>query len=60
MRSKVISVIVPVYNEEGNIAECLQKLASALHGHDHEILVLYDFEEDRTLPAIAAMVRERE
>lgn len=55
MTSACISVILPVYNEEGNIAACLRGLAEALRGLDHEILVCYDFDEDKTLPAIAAM-----
>ncbi|HVR85249.1 MAG TPA: glycosyltransferase family 2 protein, partial [Planctomycetota bacterium] len=55
MTSPCISVILPVYNEEGNIASCLRGLTQALQGLEHEILVCYDFEEDKTLPAIAAM-----
>ncbi len=55
MTSPCISVILPVYNEEGNISACLRGLTEALRGLDHEILVCYDFEEDKTLPAIAAM-----
>ena len=55
MTAPCISVILPVYNEEGNIATCLQGLSEALRGLDHEILVCYDFDEDKTLPAIAAM-----
>jgi len=50
-----ISVVLPVYNEDANIQACLRRLAEALADHDHEILVCYDFDEDRTLPAIAAM-----
>ncbi|HLY12174.1 MAG TPA: glycosyltransferase [Planctomycetota bacterium] len=55
MSSTCISVILPVYNEEGNIAACLRGLTRALQGHEHELLICYDFDEDRTLPAIAAM-----
>lgn len=55
MTGPCISVILPVYNEEGNIAACLRGLAAALKGEEHEILVCYDFDEDKTLPAIAAM-----
>ncbi|HZE97303.1 MAG TPA: glycosyltransferase [Planctomycetota bacterium] len=55
MTGPCISVILPVYDEEGNIAACLRGLARALQGEEHEILVCYDFDEDKTLPAIAAM-----
>ncbi|HLY73269.1 MAG TPA: glycosyltransferase, partial [Planctomycetota bacterium] len=55
MTSPCISVILPVYNEEGNIAACLRGLARALENLEHEILVCYDFDGDTTLPAIASM-----
>lgn len=50
-----ISVVVPVYNEHDSIATCLLRLDAALAGEAHEILVCYDFDEDTTLSAIAAM-----
>lgn len=50
-----ISVVLPVFNEDRNIATCLRRLHAALAQHDHEILVCYDFDEDTTLGAIAAM-----
>jgi glycosyltransferase involved in cell wall biosynthesis len=55
MMADCISIIVPVYNEKGNIAACLRGLTKALQGIEHEILVCYDFDEDTTLPAIAEM-----
>lgn len=55
MSSQLISVVVPVYNEAGNIEPCLRGLWASLSEEPHEILVCYDFEEDDTLPAIAAM-----
>jgi hypothetical protein len=53
--SECISVVLPVYEEGDNIAKCLRGLGAALLGIRHEILVVYDFEEDSTLPAIEAM-----
>ncbi|HUR27795.1 MAG TPA: glycosyltransferase [Planctomycetota bacterium] len=50
-----ISVVVPVYNEHLNIEACLRGLWKSLATLEHEILVCYDFDEDSTLPAIAAM-----
>jgi len=55
MAEQLISVILPVYHEEGSIAVCLRGLSKALEALPHEILVCYDFDEDTTLPAIATM-----
>lgn len=55
MARELVSVVVPVYNESGNIATCLRRLAAALSGVEHEILICYDFDGDTTLPAIEAM-----
>jgi glycosyltransferase involved in cell wall biosynthesis len=52
---RLISVVLPVYNESESIGPCLRGLAAALASEDHEILVCYDTEEDTTLAAIAAM-----
>lgn len=51
----LISVVIPVYNERDNIASCLRGLAAALAGEPHELLVVYDFDEDTTLEGIRAM-----
>lgn len=50
----MISLVVPVYNEADNIVLFLREVESAVH-EPHEILIVYDFPEDNTLPAIAAM-----
>lgn len=55
MPRPLISLVLPVYNEGENIAECLRRIDRALSGEPHEILVCYDFDGDTTLPAIAAM-----
>lgn len=45
-----VSVIIPVYNEEGRIADCLQSLlAQQLHNTTLEILIIDDDSKDRTL-----------
>jgi len=51
----LVSVVIPVYNEGENIQVCVRQLSATLAGTPHEILVCYDFEEDDTLPALAAM-----
>lgn len=52
---KLISVLVPVYNEADNIVPCLRGLWGALKDVPHEILICYDFDGDSTLPAIERM-----
>ena len=52
--TQLISLVVPVYQE----AENIQLLLSEVETHvlePHETLIVYDFPEDNTLPAIAAM-----
>lgn len=49
-----MSIIVPVYNEGPNIAWFLRELEASVV-EPHETLIVHDFPEDNTLPAIAAM-----
>ena len=49
MANGLISLVVPVYNEADNILPLLDALSSQVEG-DHETLLVYDFEEDTTLP----------
>ncbi|ORW91916.1 glycosyl transferase [Mycobacterium sp. IEC1808] len=51
----LVSVVIPVYNEGENIQVCVRRLTEALAETPHELLVCYDFDEDSTLPALAAM-----
>jgi glycosyltransferase involved in cell wall biosynthesis len=53
-RAPLISVVVPVYNEAENIQPFLRELQPHLR-QPHETLIVYDFPEDSTLPAVAAM-----
>ena len=48
-----ISVIVPVYNEEENIAILQSELASALAGTNHEIIFVDDGSSDQTAAKIS-------
>jgi dolichol-phosphate mannosyltransferase len=50
-----VSVVIPVYNEGENIQVCVRRLTEALAQTPHELIVCYDFDEDSTLPALAAM-----
>jgi dolichol-phosphate mannosyltransferase len=52
--SRLISLVVPVYNEADNIQPFLRDVQAHVR-EPHETLVVYDFPEDNTLPAVAAM-----
>jgi dolichol-phosphate mannosyltransferase len=51
---RLVSLVVPVYNEADNIQAFLRDVESRVQ-EPHEILLVYDFPEDNTLPAVAAM-----
>jgi len=50
----MISLVVPVFNEAENIQAFLRDVESSV-GEEHETLLVYDFPEDTTLPAVAAL-----
>jgi glycosyltransferase involved in cell wall biosynthesis len=50
----MISIVVPVFNEAENIQLFLRDLEAAVT-ESHETVIVYDFPEDSTLPAIAAL-----
>lgn len=46
-----VEIIIPVYNEGENILRTLEEIEAKV-AHPHRILVVYDFEEDDTLPPL--------
>ncbi len=48
----LVSVIIPVYNEEGNVPVLQRELESALKDVSHEILFVDDGSQDRTVEQI--------
>src|ERR1700733_10732967 len=52
------SLVVPVYNEGSNIAALCRAALQELPGN-YELLICYDFDEDNTLPALAAVPPEQ-
>jgi undecaprenyl-phosphate 4-deoxy-4-formamido-L-arabinose transferase len=51
-----VSVVVPVYNEEGNLPELLQRLADVMDrlGHPYELVFVDDGSRDRSLEILKA------
>ncbi len=46
-----VEIIIPVYNEGENIVRTLEEIETKIK-HPHRILVVYDFDEDNTLPPL--------
>ncbi|MBN2577694.1 MAG: glycosyltransferase family 2 protein [Pirellulales bacterium] len=57
MASLRYSVVVPVYNEGANVGAFCRK-ARAVLPEGYELLICYDFDEDDTLPALAALAED--
>lgn len=48
------SIVVPVYNEAANVAPLMRAMRDAVPP-DFEVLIVFDFDEDSTLPALASL-----
>lgn len=55
----VISVVIPLYNEEDNIAKLQQELDAALSGFEHEIVFVDDGSKDQTVARVQRGPRVR-
>jgi len=51
-----LSIVIPVFNEAENILDVLQDLREVRT--PHEVLLVYDFEEDTTLPVVRSSAQE--
>lgn len=49
--SPPLSIIAPVYNEADNILDLLREIRSKV-ATPHEVLIVYDFDEDTTVPVV--------
>ena len=55
----MISVVVPVYNEEENVAELAERVGAALKGHEFELIVVDDGSRDATGERLAELAAAR-
>ena len=53
----MLSIVLPVYNEGEAVEPVLRSLAAAVTT-PHELLVVYDFDEDTTVPVVARLASE--
>ncbi|GAC1669972.1 MAG: hypothetical protein NVS9B8_13120 [Candidatus Limnocylindrales bacterium] len=52
-----LSIVLPVYNE-GEAVEPVLRALSAGIAAPHELVVVYDFDEDTTVPVVARLATE--
>lgn len=58
MNNPLVSVIVPVYNEEDNILPLLKRLIPAVKQYDYEVIFVDDGSHDKTVPTIKKQVEK--
>ncbi len=58
MKNLQLSIIIPVYNESENILKTLNEIKKHIH-IPHEILIIYDFDGDTTLPVLKHVLKSK-
>jgi polyisoprenyl-phosphate glycosyltransferase len=56
----LVSVVVPVFNEEEGLAELQRRIDEALGGIDHEVVYVDDGSVDRSAALLEALARDRD
>ena len=51
----LLSIVIPLYNEEENVALLTQKIHESLVGYTYQIVYVDDFSKDRTRVVIKEM-----
>ncbi len=52
-----LHIVIPVYNEKDSIAKTLAEIEKSIK-ISHDITIVYDFDEDNTIPAVKEYCRE--
>ncbi|MFC1972533.1 glycosyltransferase [Chloroflexota bacterium] len=55
MKSGSLQIVLPVYNEKDNIFGTLKEIETKVKT-PHQILIVYDFDKDNTLPAVREFI----
>ena len=58
MKFDSIQIIIPVYNESENIINTLKEIETGI-ATPHSILIIYDFDEDSTIPVVNEFIRQQ-
>ena len=59
LTQSLLSIVVPLYNEEENVVLLTQKIHESLNGYNYQIVYVDDFSKDRTKKVIEDMQDER-
>lgn len=51
----LLSIVVPLYNEEDNVGPLTQKIHESLVGYNYQIIYIDDFSKDRTRQVVAGL-----
>lgn len=57
MKKLQLSIVIPVYNESENILKTLSAIKKYIRV-PHEILIIYDFDKDTTLPIVKKVLKK--
>ncbi len=55
----LLSIVVPLYNEEDNVVPLTQKIHESLVGYTYEIIYIDDFSKDKTRKVVKDMADDR-
>ena len=55
----LLSVVIPLYNEEENVALLTEKIHESLNGYNYQIIYVDDFSTDRTRKVIKDLNDDR-
>lgn len=59
LQNVLLSLVIPLYNEEGNIPQLLQSIDNALDDYNYEIILVDDFSTDKTVNTIKSLKHKK-
>jgi glycosyltransferase involved in cell wall biosynthesis len=58
MTSDSIQIVLPIYNEKDNILRTIEEIEAKIRT-PHRVLIIYDFDEDNTLPVVKEFIEDQ-